>query len=539
VQIIKAVPGTDMQKVSTVDLGDENASITELYVDGNTLIAIGTGYRQMNSPTPYGDPRVMNSKMIAPDYYYGGNATTLVRIYNIADKANPKTVRSLVFDGSTMSTRRIGGKLYLVMQQGMPYWGGRPMPLAAAAMEKELMPTMTDSAKGTASMPVVRCGDVNILPHVPSPSYLIVSAIPTDSASGEVKSDVILGSAGTVYASLNNLYIGSSQWNYVWDGSGDNNVSTTLYRFAFDGQGATFKAKGSVPGTALNQFSMDEHENTFRIATTISEYGNDVSLTSNNLFVLNSSDMAQVGSIEDIAPGEHIKSVRFMGDRAYMVTFQQVDPLFVIDTSDARNPKILGKLKIPGYSDYLHPYDETHLIGFGKEVDPSIDADKVHTEGAIYYTAIQGMKISIFDVSDVANPTEMFKTVIGDRGTESPLLYNHHALLFEKDKNLLSFPVTVYTKPTTPSKTEYESEPTPTFQGAYVYDISLTKGLQLKGKISHYTSDDYMKSGGTWYPYGKDVERVVRIGESLYTISQSEVDSHTLSTLSKQDNVQF
>ena len=91
----------------------------------------------------------------------------------------------------------------------------------------------------------------------------------------------------------------------------------------------------------------------------------------------------------------------------YLVTFRHIDPLFVIDLKNPKNPKILGKLKIPGYSDYLHPYDETHLIGVGKEVDASIDADKIHTEGAVYYTAIQGVKLALFDVSDVSHPIEM------------------------------------------------------------------------------------------------------------------------------------
>lgn len=535
VQIIKAVPGSAMQKVATVDLGDKNASIQEIYVDGNTLVAVGQGRKNM--PMPY-DMGVSN-KMIAPGGYYGGNSTTLVRTWNIADKANPKTLRSLSFDGSRVSTRRIGTKLYVVMQQGMPYWGGPIIMPMVRGTEKDLLPMMTDSAKGTASMPVTRCGDVTILPHIPRPQYLVVSAIPTDSATKEVKSDVILGSAQLVYSSLNNLYVGAPEWNYVWDGTGRNNVTTTVYRFQFDGEGATLKAKGSVPGTALNQFSMDEHENSFRIATTESVYDNSGSHTTNNLYVLN-MNMEQVGEIGEIAPGETIYSVRFMGDRTYMVTFKRVDPLFVIDTSDPRNPRILGKLKIQGYSDYLHPYDETHLIGFGKEVDESIDADKVHDNEAVYYTAIQGMKVSLFDVSDVANPKEMFKTVIGDRGTESPLLHDHHALLFEKDRNLLSFPVTVYSAAAAkPQPGTSETWPVPVFQGAYVYDISLTKGFQLKGRISHYGEDAYLKSGDTWYPYGKDVERVLRIGESLYSVSMEQIQSHALSTLSKLGDVSF
>jgi hypothetical protein len=149
----------------------------------------------------------------------------------------------------------------------------------------------------------------------------------------------------------------------------------------------------------------------------------------------------------------------------------------------------------------------------------------VHSDNAVYYTAVLGMKVSLFDVSDVEHPKEMFKTVIGDRGTESPLLHDHHALLFDKERNLLAFPVTVMTLPEGKKPTDEYAYPTPTFQGAYVYDFSL-KGMSLRGTISHYGEDAYLKSGDTWYPSGNDVERIVRIEDSLYTISPQEVQSH-------------
>jgi uncharacterized secreted protein with C-terminal beta-propeller domain len=184
---------------------------------------------------------------------------------------------------------------------------------------------------------------------------------------------------------------------------------------------------------------MDEHNGFFRIATTSGNNWGEGSQTSNNIYILDET-LNQVSKIENIAPGESIYAARFLGDRAYLVTFVQVDPLFTVDLSDPYNPRILGELKIPGYSEYLHPYDETHIIGIGKEVDPSIDADKVHTPGAIYYTAILGLKIALFDVSDIENPIEEAKIVIGDRGTDSPALYDHKAFLFDREKNSLSSP---------------------------------------------------------------------------------------------------
>ena len=222
--------------------------------------------------------------------------------------------------------------------------------------------------------------------------------------------------------------------------------TTILHKISIDTGDVTYIAQGEVPGHILNQFSMDEHNGFFRIATTSGNNWMEGSQTSNNIYILDDT-LKQVSKIENIAPGESIYAARFLGDRAYLVTFVQVDPLFTIDLSDPYNPRILGELKIPGYSEYLHPYDETHIIGIGKEVDPSIDADKVHTPGAVYYTAILGLKLALFDVSDIEHPVEEAKIVIGDRGTDSPALYDHKAFLFDREKELLVIPVSLYEIP--------------------------------------------------------------------------------------------
>lgn len=547
IRIVKAVPANDMRHLSTIDLATGNSSATpqELYLADDRLTVIASAWYNPAPRDPLLEdsaaPAIESRKMMWYPGYYGMNRTE-VRIYDIADRAKPKLLRTVAFDGTSVSTRRIDDKLYMVMNRNL-WWGG-PMPLAnvkasSAVTEADVgVPTFSDSATGVNDAPVTRCGQISILPHVANPEYMIVAVVPLKDAKAEVKRELVVGSAQNIYASLKNLYVATPRWNYVWDGRGGNSATTQLYRFEFTNDGVDLKAEGSVPGTILNQFSMDEYGDTFRIATTKQsqwiDNGKEIP-SSNNLYILNKS-LEQVGEIEDIAPGETIYSVRFMGDRTYMVTFKQVDPLFVIDTSDPRNPKILGKLKIPGYSDYLHPYDENHVIGFGKEVDESIGKDKVHSDNAVYYTAVLGMKVSLFDVSDVQNPKEKFKTVIGDRGTESPLLRDHHALLFDKERNLLAFPVTVMTLPEGKKASDESAYPVPTFQGAYVYDFSL-KGMSLRGKISHYGEDAYLKSGDTWYPYGKDVERIVRIQDSLYTISPQQVQSHSEQSVKPEGKV--
>ncbi|MBP9773768.1 MAG: beta-propeller domain-containing protein [Candidatus Peribacteraceae bacterium] len=523
IRIVAVDANGSLTLASTLDFSSDQFNPTELYIQGDTLVAIGSLW----TPIMYNSDTVnFGAKMIAPGGMpYGGSQKLQVRLYNVSNRNKPSLTRTLSFDGREVSSRMIGGKVYLVLNQALRWWGGPIRPLSSAQDNSQL-PQYSDSALKITDKPLVNCGDVVIIPHIPSPQYLTVLAIPTSSPTAAIGKEVVLGDAQSIYMSLKNLYVAAPLYRYSWDGSGDGGTTTNLYRFALTDDGIALKAQGSVPGRILNQFSMDESNDTFRIATTIDSVWTPMAETasSNSLYVLNES-LERVGTLENIAKGERIYSVRFMGKRAYMVTFKTVDPLFVIDLADGRNPKILGELKIPGYSDYLHPYDETHLIGFGKEVDPSIDADKVHSNNAVYYTAILGMKISLFDVSDVSRPKEMFKEVIGDRGTESPVLTDHKALLFEKDKGLLSFPVNVYKK----STSSPTADPQPAFQGAYVYDVSLTKGFMLRGTISH--AQPKVTGTDAWYPFSNALERIVRIGTNLYTLSADQVQSHTLSDL--------
>ncbi|MDD5469282.1 MAG: beta-propeller domain-containing protein [Candidatus Peribacteraceae bacterium] len=522
VKIVRAVPADAMQVVGTITFDSPSFSPSEIYVDGDTLVALGStyggGYR-------WGVMEKMMPEIWPPS---SQRSRTQVKIYDISNRSAPRETRTISLDGSQVSSRRIGDKLYLVLNQGL-YDFVRPMP-AGAVQEQDILPTYSDSATGTEDAPVARCGDVAILPHVPSPQYLIVAVIPTDDANAKIQIETVIGNGDNIYASLKNLYVANTRYRYVWRAGGSqSNEQTNLYRFALTDDGIELKAEGSVPGRILNQFSMDEHAGTFRIATTKGTLWDSSSPATNNLYVLN-LDLQRLGAIEGIAPGEQIYSTRFMGNRAYMVTFRNTDPLFVIDTSDARNPVILGKLKIPGYSDYLHPYDDNHILGFGKDA-----VANAYDENFAWY---QGMKVALFDVSDVENPKEKFQIAIGDRGTDSPLLQNHKALLFDKERNLLTFPVRINQLTDAQRKNNDGSAyGEPVFQGAQVYKITLAKGFELLGQITHYTSNDYLKAGS--YFYGKDIERIVRIGTSLLTISTDGVQSHSESTVTKQGGLRY
>lgn len=528
IRIVRAVPADQMKEIASVSIDDEHFSPTDLYVAENRLIVIGTTWKNTPGPGPVPFMKdTMNMRIGIMPPYYGNSSRVSVKIFDVSDPAKPSQVRALSFDGSSSFTRRIDDRLYVVVRQDIPWYA---MTRDTKPASTDLVPLMEDSVSGEKEIATVPCNSVSILPRVDSASYIVVASIPV-SGKGDIKRDVVLGSADAIYASLNNIYVTQTEWMYHWNvkRNQESTEKTRVFRFALTGNGnVEFKADGTVPGHILNQFSMDESGGYFRIATETNSWDQDRP-SATNLYVLDMS-MNTVGKIEGIAPGEHMYAARFMGKRAYLVTFKTVDPLFVVDLSDPKQPSILGKLKIPGYSNYLHPYDDTHLIGFGKEVDESIDIDKVHSDNAIYYTAVLGVKVAMFDVSDVEHPQEVFKEVIGGRGSDSPVLSNHRALLFDKERGFFAFPVTV-TSMTEQERLNGGQGPT-IFQGAYVYDVSLKNGFELRGTISHYDDKEvYKKAGDYWYNFGKDVERILRISNSLISVSQSSVRSHSLDTV--------
>lgn len=523
-RIVRAHPGSQMREVSVIDFREAGFTPSDLYLESNNLIVMGQHWLPSDLPV------IQGKGAFRPEIWPGPYPVmrTEVRIYDVSDHASPSLVRTVAFDGTTVSSRRIGTKLTLVLNQSI--WGPYPLP------------RFTDSNLGPDDRAVARCTDVAILPPIHLPHYLIVAVIPIADVNAEVQREVVLGSAEHIYASEQNLYIAATEWRERFDGTGQSQVQTHLTRFAFTEDGVTVAAQGSVPGNVLNQFSMDEHEGTFRVATTIPQRwdpsGESPSVNSLSILDMN---LDRLGEITDIAPGEQIYAVRFLGNRAYVVTFKTIDPLFVIDTTDPRHPSILGKLKIPGYSTYIHPYDEDHIIGFGKEVDEEIDKDKVHSSSAVYYTAVQGLKVALFDVADVEHPRELHKIVIGDRGSDSPLLTNHKALLFDRGRNLLSFPALVMEfTPEQKRNHDLTESPTPVFQGAYIYELTISGGFTHRGRITHEDDDQaFLKAGGTWYGDGGTIDRILRIDDSLLTVSEDQVRSSALSDLKEEGRVEF
>ena len=292
---------------------------------------------------------------------------------------------------------------------------------------------------------------------------------------------------------------------------------TIIHKIAIKEGSIEYLAKGEVSGNLLNQFSMDENDEYLRVATTTYVYMGK-SMMYNNVYVLD-KDMKVVGKIEDIAPDERIYSTRFIGSKLYMVTFKNIDPLFVIDLSDPNNPEILGKLKIPGYSDYLHPYDKNHIIGIGKETEGN-------EWGGI---STKGIKLALFDVSDVANPKLIDKYEIGQEGSDSEALHDHKAFLFDKEKNILAIPVRE-------TKGRYYDEKYGYYnwrvwQGAYVFSISADEGFKLKGTITHSDADE--NSNDYWYSPNA-VRRSFYMDNVLYTISTKKIKANDINNIDNE-----
>lgn len=234
-------------------------------------------------------------------------------------------------------------------------------------------------------------------------------------------------------------------------------------------------------------YFIQRNEDTFRIATTTGNIWVDKT-TANSLYVLNDK-LEEIGKITDFAKEEKIYSARYVGDKAYVVTFKQTDPLFVIDLSDSKNPQILGELKIPGYSTYLHPYDETHLIGFG--YDTKENGTRVTNNG---------LKLVMFDISDFTNPQVLFQIAVGDsKYTYSELLYNHKSAIFSKEKGIMAFPIN-------------SSSGLKTNSRAVIYKIDLENGFSLQGEIGIISNN-----------YEEEIRRIIFVNDNYYTLSYSQV----------------
>ena len=292
---------------------------------------------------------------------------------------------------------------------------------------------------------------------------------------------------------------------------------TIIHKISINEDKIEYVAKGSVPGRLLNQFSMDESGDRFRVATTTEIYTQyEGTIRSNAVYVLD-EQLNRVGELEEIAPEESIFSARFMDDRLYLVTFQQIDPFFVIDLS-SDTPKILGELKIPGFSNYLHPYDKEHVIGIGRDTK-EMDNGRVQQ---------LGVKIALFNVADVNNPTVADDIIIGDSSTQSEALYNHKSFFFDKTSGTLSIPISGDIEGLEIDSKRFAPEYS-RWSGFYIFNIDKTTGFESKGAITHTDQDSRY--------YGMSNARTFYIEDVLYTASQEYLKMNSFEGLEEINSI--
>lgn len=495
--ITNAKDPAKMQVVKKLKLG-ENLYPTQLMLHGNQLIVTYYSYEEK---------KVANG-------YYDSKSIVKFAIFDVKDAKNPKLIREIGQDGSIVGIRKYGNILYMITSQTPNYWIMREKDV-----EVDLRPTVYDSAVSTSSQ-VLPLDKIRILPGSTEPNFLIVSAFDlSNAAQGKVQTESYLGSSNQLYMSTNAIYVTAPVNNEMTTTSRKMDIArwaapqdTQIYKFTIDQTTIEMTAKTTIKGTVLNQFSMDEYDGYFRVATTEGHAWGNTPDSNNHLFILD-KDLKQVGELTDLARGEKIYSARFMGDKAYVVTFKEVDPLFVIDVANPKAPKVLGELKIPGFSNYLHPIDEKHLLGIG--YDTQVKMDEFSKEPRIL---TQGMKVSLFDVSDLANPIEQDSVIIGGRGTYSDVQYDHKALFRDVENGYYGFPITIY-KDLGNDNLAYQGT------GAQIYKVSVAKGIQLVGDLV-----EPALKGEEYENWEETVQRLLYIDEALYTVARKEIKSYELKT---------
>jgi len=522
VAIVRGVPAADLAVVARVPaaipvnetVNVSGATVTGLFVVNDRLVIVASSASYYPFGILQGRPATIAIGAPALIGPWGGE--TFVSVYSIVDPTNPVPLFTTSVSGNAVTGRLIAPYVYLVINE-----------FVVKVNDTYVIPSTCVNGSCEAVPPESIYYDANANE---AGTFTNLLAMDVDSGSQNLVS-VITGYTSTVYMSFDALYLTYTKWDIPASGpvlfgfaTAPSSVRTTIHKVHVEGMSMEAVAHADVPGTLLNQFSLDEKDGYLRVFTTVDHWSEFSSSQDNNLYIL-AADLRQVASIEGIAPGEYIRSARFMGDRAYLVTFEKTDPLFVIDVSDPTAPRILGELKIPGYSDYLHPLDEDHLLGIGKNTVNATEGD---------FSWYQGLKIAVFNVSDVANPVQASEYIVGDRGTNSDVLWDHKAFLSIPSRGLVVLPVDLAII----NASQYPDPLPPwaygetVWQGAYVLSVSLEGGIGLVGRVTHEngTADPYR---GAYLDYQYMIHRSLHIGDVLYTVSPAMVKANGLADLSE------
>jgi len=517
ISIIDAYPPESAKVILRFALDIDPQNIENMFLNGDRLVIMyyGTSESQAIAEFDYKPYPIYNSK-------------TIISILDVSDKEHPKVISKHEVDGNYYNSRMIGDTIYVLSTSNIDYSNlivptiisdtgiihpdvyRFPNPeegysfntITAVNVSGELINSETFMMGYTNSIHVSENNIYITYQKNMSPTYfdsiqkarffdVIVPLLPKDTQDKikSIQNDSSLDSrekwrqvSKILQDTYNNLskeekedlFSKMSKAIAEYDSKFQNDTrQTIIHKIALDDGNLTYLANNDVSGYPLNQFSMDEYLGLFRIATTSESYGSGQTILSNNVYILDDS-LKITGKLEKIAPDERVYSARFMGDKLYLVTFRQMDPFFVIDLS-SNTPKVLGELKIPGFSSYLQPYDEDHIIGIGRDT-------KENSWGGVEQ---KGVKISMFDVSDFNKPKETSTVLIGDSGTYSDAMDNHKALLLDKSKGILSIPIKTNIASLKPQGKILDEDYNKNWYGFYVYKVD-SSGFAEKGQVLHY-----------------------------------------------------
>ena len=527
--ITNAINPQDIKIESTIT-STESSIPEDLMLYKNMLIVISSKSRNANSSYSYND-------------------NTLVQVYNIENKTKPSLVKIYELYQPYYTSRCINNELYII---------------SSGTLKKENN-KIVRTYKENNSIHEISFDNFKYLKDVKTNKQTIIASLDLDNVSSDINIASYLIDISNAYVSENNIYLLDQKYEnnnddiptiksvfglkgifglFSHNSDSDENTSgyfTKIYKFDILKNGTvTYNTKNKINGKTINQYSLDEQNGHLRIALYDSN-GSRVAIFDENL--------KQIGLSNYVAQGEKMYSSRFMGNKAYFVTYRTMDPLFVIDLSDETQPKTLGELHIPGYSTYLHPYDENHLIGIGMETEEVINKN---SSGKVISTSsrITGMKMALFDVTDVNKPIQLSQTVIGDRRTTSAILTNPKALLFSKEKQLIAIPVNNYSEDfeVSSSSDSYSSiinsyksyNKSYISEGYFVYKLNLQDGFKLKGVITHEASKKNDKTSSYYYYYNPSkLLRGLYINNNLYTVSEEAVKVNNLDTLELIDEIKI
>lgn len=512
VYVVKATPANSMEVVRKIRLPD-NFSWTDLYLTDNKLVILSSGYSQWDYNW----------------YWINRSTKTYVMVMNTTDF---KLEKLYIVDGNYSQSRRIGDFLYVISQNSVqfPYYiyaqNGVNAPEfdIKKAMPKEIDITRTDNSANqnltlkwknlpfsVSGWDVANCNEIEyILPdeetmkkHSFSPNYNIISIVNLADTQEKVKNKVIFWDNSQLYMSQNNMYMTSYLYTNTSYAcplyarcfapnifSGEN---TLIHKLWVDTSSITYKNTAVVTWSPLNQYSMDEKDGKFRIIT--SQWSPD---RSTNLFILDET-LNKYSSLTGLGKDENFQASRFIGDKLFLVTFQQVDPLFVLDLADQKNPKVLWELKIPWYSTYLHPYDDNHLVGLWYDT-------KTNQWGG---TQQNGLKVDLYEVNynkkcwDAGLSVDekkgcdawtykgiivkqQYSATFGEQGSSSEALTNPRMFIWNPTKKLLLLPATLYWMK---DATSYKYKDF--FQWLLGIHIDATTWIKQKFKVTHINPWDW------------------------------------------------